>query len=120
MGLDLCLNFTPYGGIMRQAPKPWEALGMSRASWYRHGKPTEKPKRFTQAHEARKVGVSVRTIQRIHRVMTADKDLAALMVKYGWCKPGQAEQIIANRTKHRHFRKWLKTEKARIAKDKSP
>lgn len=23
--------------------KPWEALGMSRASWYGHGKPTEKP-----------------------------------------------------------------------------
>lgn len=22
--------------------KPWEALGMSRATWYRHGKPTTK------------------------------------------------------------------------------
>lgn len=24
--------------------KPWEAIGMSRRSWYRHGKPTENPR----------------------------------------------------------------------------
>jgi hypothetical protein len=49
---------------MRQPSRPWELLGMSRASWYRHGKPTEKPKRYTQADVAKIFGVSLRTIQR--------------------------------------------------------
>ena len=44
---------------MRQTPKPWEAIGMSRATWYRRGKPTEKPKRldpkrFRNWHKAEK------------------------------------------------------------------
>jgi uncharacterized protein YoaH (UPF0181 family) len=42
----------------------WEMLGMSRAAWYRHGKPTEKPKRYSQADIARILGISVRTLQR--------------------------------------------------------
>jgi hypothetical protein len=46
---------------MRQ---PWKAIGMSRAGWYRHGKPTTKPKRYTQADIAKIAGVSLRTIQR--------------------------------------------------------
>jgi hypothetical protein len=29
----------------RYRVKPWLALGMSRSAWYRHGRPTEKPKR---------------------------------------------------------------------------
>jgi len=33
-------NDPPDGGKMR---RQWEAIGMSRASWYRHGKPAEKP-----------------------------------------------------------------------------
>ena len=99
---------------MRQKrPRPWEAIGISRATWYRHGKPTEKPRRITLADEARKVGVSVRTHQRILRVMAADIDLACMMINHGWCKPGQAEQIIANPSEHRRFRKWLKAERAR-------
>jgi uncharacterized protein YoaH (UPF0181 family) len=48
---------------MRQS-KPWEMAGMSRATWYRHGKPTEKPKRYSQADVAEILGVSVRTVQR--------------------------------------------------------
>lgn len=48
------------GASVRQ----WEAIGMSRASWYRHGKPTEKPHRNTQKDLAKILGVSVRTIQR--------------------------------------------------------
>src|SRR5262249_11273398 len=49
------------GGKARQ---PWLALGMSRAAWYRHGKPSEKPHRFTQQDIAKILGVSLRTIQR--------------------------------------------------------
>jgi hypothetical protein len=54
---------------MRHNPKPWIAAGMSRASWYRHGKPATKPHRRTQAESARIAGVSVRTIQRIAHAM---------------------------------------------------
>ena len=47
------------------ALRPWEAIGMSRATWYRRGKPTTKqePKQ-TQKDLAEAFGVSVRTIQR--------------------------------------------------------
>jgi hypothetical protein len=61
------------GGIMRQTPEPWKAIGMSRATWYRHGKPNEKPKRFTQADVARILGVSLRTTQRDLARVRADK-----------------------------------------------
>jgi hypothetical protein len=100
---------------MRQAlPKPWEAIGMSRASWYRHGKPTEKPRKpNTAADEARLGRVSVRTYHRIMRVIKADVDLAVLMGD-GWCKPGQAERIVADPVEHRRFRKWLRAEKRRL------
>jgi hypothetical protein len=56
------LTNPPDGGKVR---RPWEAIGMSRASWYRHGKPTEKPKRKTTHADIAKIcGCSVRTIQR--------------------------------------------------------
>jgi predicted DNA-binding transcriptional regulator YafY len=48
---------------MRQK-KPWEVIGMSRASWYRHGKPETKPQKVHQATLAQVLGVSIRTIQR--------------------------------------------------------
>jgi uncharacterized protein YoaH (UPF0181 family) len=51
----------PSGGKVRQ---PWLALGMSRATWYRLGKPSEKPQRVTQKNLAKIMGASVRTIQR--------------------------------------------------------
>src|SRR5262249_13214044 len=41
----------------------WEVIGMSRASWYRRGKPTARPK-ITQKRMAGAFGVSLRTIQR--------------------------------------------------------
>jgi hypothetical protein len=48
----------------RQLAQPWERVGMSRTSWYRHGKPKRPIARVTQAMAARAAGVSVRTIQR--------------------------------------------------------
>jgi hypothetical protein len=45
--------------------RPWERLDMSRATWYRHGKPKKKPRRpKTQRDLARSWGVSLRTVQR--------------------------------------------------------
>jgi hypothetical protein len=98
---------------MRQG-KPWEAIGMSRASWYRHGKPSEKPKRLGAAQRVQLFlgrSVSNRTAQRIERVMDADMDLAVLMLRDGWCKPGQAEQIVTNPRALRAFRKMIRASK---------
>jgi uncharacterized protein YoaH (UPF0181 family) len=52
---------------------PWETAGMSRASWYRHGKPTKKPTRFTQKEIAEILGVSLRTAQRDAARIREDK-----------------------------------------------
>ena len=62
--LDVSLTELPYGTIMRQNT-PWAAIGMSRASWYRHGKPaTKPPKSETRAEMARSINVSLRTLYR--------------------------------------------------------
>jgi hypothetical protein len=48
---------------------PWTAIGMSRASWYRHGKPTTKPPRhITVAERAEADGIPLRTYQRRRRI----------------------------------------------------
>ena len=55
------LTKPPSGGHLRQ----WEALGMSRASWYRSGKPTKKPEpKLTQKDVSEICGCSLRTVQR--------------------------------------------------------
>src|SRR5262245_50136833 len=51
--------------MRRKQQQPWEAIGMSRATWYRLGKPTQKPDRKAPLREmAEAFGVSMRTIQR--------------------------------------------------------
>jgi hypothetical protein len=56
----------PNGGEIRQ--QPWDAIGMSRATWYRHGKPTTKPaKRKTDLQIAKMFGTSLRSMQRTKR-----------------------------------------------------
>jgi len=65
---------------------------MSRASWYRHGKPTEKPERPNVAKRAQMMGApSTRTHQRIERVMRVPE--LALMIEHGW-KPAQCERVL--------------------------
>jgi hypothetical protein len=44
--------------------KPWDAIGMSRAGWYRHGKPDAKTRRMTVKQIAAALGCGVRTIER--------------------------------------------------------
>jgi hypothetical protein len=47
---------------------PWTAIGMSRATWYRHGKPATKPDRpKTNAEIARSISVSLRTLYRARK-----------------------------------------------------
>jgi hypothetical protein len=64
------LNNPPIGGKLRQ--KPWEAIGMSRAGWYRHGKPNSNPKWNrppTQKFLALAADNKLRTAQRSFRLM---------------------------------------------------
>lgn len=44
--------------------RPWERAGMSRASWFRLGKPAKRPIRQTQRQAAAEQKISVRTLQR--------------------------------------------------------
>src|SRR5262245_3686634 len=75
--LDRRLIIATYVVSMRQPQKPWEAIGMSRATWYRLGKPTEKPARTAPLREmAEAFGVSLRTIQR-DRVRTISEAIEA-------------------------------------------
>jgi hypothetical protein len=83
---------------------------MSRASWYRHGKPTEKPTRrgqgpFSQRKNAASIHVSLRTMQRIDRIMEFDFDLWMLTL-HGHIKPAQAEKIIADSVRYQRFLEW--------------
>jgi len=100
------LRNPPRGGTVRQ----WEALGMSRASWYRHGKPAEKPTQrgqgpFSQRKMAAGNRVSLRTQQRIARIIESDFDLA-MMVLDGEVKPGQAEKTITDPLEYQCFLEW--------------
>lgn len=64
---------------------PWAAIGISRATWYRHGKPDTKPQRMTQAR--------VRTIQRAARVKRDAPKLVPLIAARKM-SVGYAEKLI--------------------------
>jgi hypothetical protein len=108
------LKSPPSGGKMRlpdAQSKPWEALGISRATWYRRDKPTEQPIRrgrgpFSQRKMAAGNHVSLRTQQRLDRILEFDSDLWFLTVK-GHIKPAQAERIISDPVKYQHFLQWF-------------
>jgi hypothetical protein len=79
---------------MRQKNKPWEALGMSRATWFRHGKPDRKPDRpLTQEQMAKSKNMSVRGLRRPDAIRQAEPHLADLC-EAGQLKPGTAERVI--------------------------
>ena len=58
----------------KQSHRPWEKIGISRSTWFRHGKPTEKPKKpKTVAEIAAQVGASsTRTYYRKMRVLGSE------------------------------------------------
>ncbi len=95
------LKNSPIGDKVRQ--KPWEATGISRASWYRHGKPAVNPKlkRVTQSDIARLADVKPRTAQRFFRIMKHDYALWE-SVAAGGISAGAAErQIVADQAARR-------------------
>ena len=97
----------------RQEALDLPTIGMSRASWYRHGKPSEKPKRSTNADEARKDSVSLRTYQRMMRVIAQSPELTMMMARHGW-KPGQCEWVLTNPPVLRKFlREYRKAKRPR-------
>jgi hypothetical protein len=99
---------------MRQiAPKPWEKIGISRVTWYRHEKPTMKPPRGTLADSAgdlKNFGFnSIRSYQRTMRVMKSELwpyvDARAISV-------ATADKILANPRFLRRFRENVAAAKA--------
>jgi hypothetical protein len=96
-----------FGAIMRQQDKPWEALGMSRATWYRHGKPTKPRKKVKNVHELAKfVGASsTRSYQRMMRVMSSE------LVGYfhaGQLSISQADRILSSPELRQSFERLSK------------
>jgi len=98
------LKTPPDGGKVR---RPWDALGMSRATWYRHGKPTEKLGAL--AEEIRRLERqhwrSKRTVERVKRIGEFDGDLWRLTLE-GCCKPAQAKRIITDPVGYQRFLEW--------------
>jgi hypothetical protein len=58
---------------IRQNWKPWKAAGMSRATWYRYGKPApgKVPAKVTMKQAARRMQSTLRTTERCMRVAKA-------------------------------------------------
>jgi hypothetical protein len=79
--------------------KPWEALKVSRATWYRYGKPTT-PKPMTIAQWAKADGWSPRSAQRLQQRIRYVERLAPDLLREimsGNLKASDAEQATAMR-----------------------
>lgn len=101
------LKNPPIGDNVRQ-PKPWEALGMSRATWFRHGKPTYNDRKITQKNRAEwGWGVSTRTVQREDFVKRYGiPELEWLILNDYFLAPGMVEEIA--KWEHEDQRTFLK------------
>jgi hypothetical protein len=98
--------------MRRQSEKPWIALGISRATWYRHSKPTTWSKRITVAEEAANLGApSLRSHQRIMRVL--DSPLLPFLVA-GILKPGQADKLLSSPRRLQQFLEEVEREVERL------
>lgn len=75
---------------------------MSRATWYRRGKPTSKPERRTQKQEAEALGVSIRTLYRHDRAYWSEFYLRrnAAMRASGFNGPWDGDGIRAWINRH--------------------
>lgn len=84
---------------MRQTA--WAKIGVSRATWYRRGKPTEKPRKKTTAEAAKFLGVSsTRTYYRMMRALSSE--LAPFVVS-GQLSAAQADRLLGNSERLRRF-----------------
>jgi hypothetical protein len=105
------LKDPPNGGKMRlpdDQAQPWEALGISRATWYRQGKPTEKPGALGEWFRGGELKYwrSKRTVERVNRIAEFDYDLWSPTLE-GHIKPAQAERIICDPVEYQHFLQWF-------------
>ena len=67
---------------------------MSRATWYRRGRPMTKPKpALRQPQLAASLGLSLRTFQRLNRLRVLMPPVLALVIS-GEMKIGQAERLM--------------------------
>jgi hypothetical protein len=106
------------GVIMRQKNvKPWEKIGISRATWYRHEKPTEKPERDNLADVAKQFGYpSVRSMQRALRVMRSE---LWPIVERGLVSIAKADRSLADPDFMRRAREILSQKPPRSAISRS-
>lgn len=105
--LDKYLKAPPIGGMVRQKDKPWEQLGISRATWYRHDKPTEWRRLSTNADEAKRGGMSLRSYERFARVFgNNSNELIRKYVANGGMKLGMADYLLAHPSELRRFTAW--------------
>jgi hypothetical protein len=93
----------------RDTEPPWVTVGMSRASWYRYGKPDSKPQPprhrwFTQKVWSQVLsrsikplpGLSVRSLQRMARLQRWTPDLVE-QIRAKKLTMGEAERILIAR-----------------------
>jgi hypothetical protein len=102
---------------MRQQDKPWEKVGMTRATWYRRGKPTEprKPPNTanmrTVADQAKTLGASsTRSFQRMMRVLGSE---LAGYVHAGQLSISQVDRILSSPEKMRRYHEMVAEAKAK-------
>lgn len=91
---------------MRQKDKPWEQLGISRATWYRHDKPTEWRRLSTHADDAKENRMSLRSYERLMRIFGGRNKLIQGYVKHGGMKLGMADYLLAHPSALRRFKAW--------------
>ena len=112
------------GAAVRQKDKPWIKLGLSRATWYRYGKPTDQDVVNDLIWERRPSGkladsleelkrlcgvTSIRSYQRVMRVMNSELGPYLLA---GHISAAKADKILANP-------EWLQRVRLEIAKAKA-
>ncbi|SDR31571.1 hypothetical protein SAMN05519103_01949 [Rhizobiales bacterium GAS113] len=89
--------------MRQETQQPWLDLGISRATYYRLGKPRTKPKpRKTQAQLAAESDFSVRTYERAARIFREAPDLAADL-SAGRLRVGTAERLLIARQEPGRF-----------------
>ena len=110
------LTNPPNGGKLR---RPWEAVGMSRATWYRKGKPEPHPPNPELDELAASIKslmkgrpdfqlfgfASQRSFERWSRVSNADEDLGRAILNKE-IKPSVAEKIVSDPIKYQRYLKW--------------
>jgi hypothetical protein len=89
------LKKPPDGGKVR---RPWDTLGMSRASWYRYGKPTKRPETRSLRSLAKHIRAALagRSFRTHERIMRLDAETARLVIE-GHIRPATAERLLLTR-----------------------